>query len=511
MKDLTNNSPAGDPPAHYQQQEDPCLDLPAMQLSPMAMPDEVLRSTAQRSTAQPRTRRGWSTPTVFLLLVLSLYRLPHASAANSFSTGASDFRRLQPSVCSCAPMEYTFELDLTLTCPKKPPINNPFVNLDSANPGMTEYFCEVRRGVENAPPVTDFVPVEINDIRVIELDVGFKPQKSLVLSGLQAVSGFKFQFESKLSEGLENIPGGLQVILTGQNEAGELITNIWATSYTLNNCDTEPIYTPRITNTDPSIGWSALVDEMPPLRELCPAVPATDEPSVNPTKAPTPKPTPTPTDTPTFSPTTDAPTKAPTPKLTPTPTDPPTFSPTTVAPNARPTDPPTRSPTFPPTQKSTPTDPPSTNAPTDAPLTPAPTSGVPSTPTPTPRSSLRPEHSMEPTPFSMSYSMSFNFDDLGMFNTDVLSDYFNLVDMDSLSSSEDKKAKSGKRSKEGKSSKSSKESAKNGKGSNSKSSKSKHGKASTSNKEQSSSKDGRQRQLRLRRTPLADKLFFVEP
>ena len=255
MKDLTNSNPVGAPPHHYEQyQEDHDHDFPAMKVSPM-----VMRGDALHSTPQAYTRLGWSTPTVLLLLVLSLYHLPHASSSNSVSAWALKSRRLQPSVCSCAPMEYTFELDLTLTCPKKPPINNPFVNLDSANPGMTEYFCEVRRGVENDPPGTDFVPVEINDIRVIELDVGFKPQKSLRLSGLQAVSGYKFKFESKLSEGLENIPGGLQVILIGQNEAGEFITNIWATLYTLNNCDTEPIFTSRITNTDPSIGWSVLV------------------------------------------------------------------------------------------------------------------------------------------------------------------------------------------------------------------------------------------------------------
>jgi hypothetical protein len=155
-------------------------------------------------------------------------------------------------------MTYTFELDLTLTCPP-PLLNNPIVNLDITNPGMNKYFCEVEQSQEEAPVVTDFVPVEINLIRVIELDVDFNPQKSLVLSDLQAVSGDTFQFNSKLSEGLENIPGGLQVILTGQNMDGQTITKTWATSYALNNCDTEPIFTPRMTNTDPSIGWSVLV------------------------------------------------------------------------------------------------------------------------------------------------------------------------------------------------------------------------------------------------------------
>eukprot|EP00978_Attheya_sp_CCMP212_P045798 scaffold360566_cov29-Attheya_sp.AAC.1 len=169
---------------------------------------------------------------------------------------------------------------------------------------MTEYFCAVRQSLGES--VTDFVPVEINEIRVIELDRDFNTQKSLVLGGLQAVSGFTFQFESKLSEGLDNIPadipGGLSVTLVGQNEAGQVITNIWATSYAFNNCDTEPIFTPRIINTDPSIGWSALVDETLPLNELCPAVhaPATDAPLMKPTKVPTP----TPTDPPTPSPTT---------------------------------------------------------------------------------------------------------------------------------------------------------------------------------------------------------------
>jgi len=262
MRDLTNSNPVGDPPPHYQQQEDPHLDFPAMQLSPMAMRDEVLRSTAQRSTAQPLTRRGWSTPTTLLLLALSLCRLPYASSSDSFSAWTSASRRLQPSDCSCAPMEYTFELDLTLTCPP-PNINNPTVNVD-ISPGIAEYFCEIRQGVvDPSSPVTIFVPVEINEIRVIELDRGFQPQKSLVLGGLQAVSGFTFQFESKLTEGLDDIPadipGGLQIILRGKNAAGQAIINTWAISYSHNNCDTEPIYTPRTPNTDPSIGWSALV------------------------------------------------------------------------------------------------------------------------------------------------------------------------------------------------------------------------------------------------------------
>jgi len=90
--------------------------------------------------------------------------------------------------------------------------------------------------------------------------------------------------------------------------------------------------------------------------------------------------------------------------------------------------------------------------------------------------------------------MNFNFDYTDMFDEDVLADYFHLVDMDSSSSSKDKKAKSGKHSKQGKGSKSKSSNGKQGKGS----------------KEKSSSKDGRQRQLRLRRTPLADKLIRVE-
>jgi hypothetical protein len=242
MRVLTNSNPAGDPHPHYQQ-EDPFFDLPAIQPSPMAM----------RNDQPLRTRRGWSTPGAFLLLALSLCRLPYASSSESFS--ASNPKRLQPAVCSCAPVEYMFKLDLSLIASE--------VNLDTRNPGIADHVCSVNS--EDGTLVTDSVPVEITDIHVLEVGVDLTtPQKSLVLGGLQAVSGYTFKFESKLSEqGLEtipaDIPGGLQVTLVGKNEAGQVITNVWATSYAFNNCNTVPIYTPQTPNTLPSIGWCALV------------------------------------------------------------------------------------------------------------------------------------------------------------------------------------------------------------------------------------------------------------
>jgi hypothetical protein len=199
---------------------------------------------------------------VLLLLVLSLCHLPDAfSSPNSFSALASDSRRLQPFICSCAPINITFELDLTLTgCPQAGGGGELIVNVDKTNPGILGLDCANYK-MDSREPITDFVPVVINKVQVNEYYEDHSSYSRLYLDDIEYKSGFTFQYTSLLSEDpqLRNIPTWFEIILRGENQFGEAIGSGWQIKYVSNNCNTEPIITPRINNTTPSIGWTKLV------------------------------------------------------------------------------------------------------------------------------------------------------------------------------------------------------------------------------------------------------------
>ena len=90
-----------------------------------------------------------------------------------------------------------------------------------------------------------------------------------------------------LSDQIENVPGGVILILFGVNAANEVIQNTVAWIYTLNYCDEVPL------SPGAEVGWVTLESFDPPYSEFCDA--ATDPPTLTPSKSPTLTPSKSPT------------------------------------------------------------------------------------------------------------------------------------------------------------------------------------------------------------------------
>jgi len=222
-------------------------------------------------------------------------------------------------ICSCSPSIFNFRLDLSLTCPP--------VNL-TKGPGIKDYFCTISKSAN----VTDVVPVSVDRIDLLELDLDFDVMDQTEYVG-SFNSGTTFNYTSVAATGaqtVDDIPGGLQIILTAQNAAGEQVQNLWILAYT-NNCSFAPVF-----DVGSSIGWVVFEDgSLPPREELCTAVQTTPAPTFAPTVPPagTQPPTPiTSTEVPTFLPSTAPPigTVAPSPSPAPVAPTPDTLEPTPI-------------------------------------------------------------------------------------------------------------------------------------------------------------------------------------
>jgi len=118
-------------------------------------------------------------------------------------------------------------------------------------PGIDEIACTVE-----PPNVDDPFVVEVSDIVITELDQDLRPIKEETMTGTFE-DGEVLTYESNIADPEAitptNIPGGLQISLTGVNAAGTELKNIWVVLFT-NDCENYPVIESQM-----QIGWTVFV------------------------------------------------------------------------------------------------------------------------------------------------------------------------------------------------------------------------------------------------------------
>ncbi|KAL7567136.1 hypothetical protein ACA910_009463 [Epithemia clementina (nom. ined.)] len=265
----------------------------------------------------------WLDSTLFLKLSVALTLLGQVSAQHG------------SGICSCSPSFMTFKILFNLTCPG---------NIDKATrPGIADTACEAGNIDGGNDQNTDYVPVTITKVEILELDADQGVLKGVTNTG-DFVNGQEFNYTSVAVDNpeLDIAVNGLQMTLDGRNLNGDQILNTWVIVFT-NECGIFPLL-----EAGDEIGWTEFVSSTLPQAQYCPGVP-TDAPSAFPSVSALPS------TEPSLSPS-DYPSSLPSWSPSVNPSSIPTFSPSanpTLSPSVNPTDDPTLSPSVNPTDDPT--------------------------------------------------------------------------------------------------------------------------------------------------------------
>ncbi len=150
-------------------------------------------------------------------------------------------------VCGCSAAEYTFLLDFGLTCP-------PTNVRTGTGSGVLRVSCLVS---PFGAPTDKLNPVVIDSVSVLELD-----QSNNVLVEERVGGGFvdgdSFSYSSVINnpddvKSIQNIPKALQLNLSGRNEDGVMLMNVFVITFT-NECGLTPVL-----QVGESAGWVRFV------------------------------------------------------------------------------------------------------------------------------------------------------------------------------------------------------------------------------------------------------------
>ena len=160
------------------------------------------------------------------------------------------------TLCACNPAVYTFELIFDAVCED--------TNVDGL--GIENSDCFVApAGIDQ--DITDFRPVAVSGIDILELD------QTLVPFAFQPIRGdfrngdiFTYTSVTATDPNLppERLPGGFQMNVLGVNNIDQAIQNVWIITFT-NECGVFPIF-----SIGEQIGWTKLINITLPDRTYCP-------------------------------------------------------------------------------------------------------------------------------------------------------------------------------------------------------------------------------------------------
>jgi hypothetical protein len=167
--------------------------------------------------------RSWTTLVVTAAALLSS---THFTAAQLIGT----------DICGCQPVTYTFTFDFGLTCDDG----------TISGPGINETACLTEVRGEAEVPEEDKVPVTVQSIQIFELDENKQVFSQTVRTGT-FLDGSNFTYTSIIStisdlEDPEQLPRGLQLVITGLNNKEESTVQTYIITYT-NDCGIFPILT----------------------------------------------------------------------------------------------------------------------------------------------------------------------------------------------------------------------------------------------------------------------------
>ena len=159
-------------------------------------------------------------------------------------------------LCACSPAVYTFELIFDATCDE--------TNVDGLGIENSDCFVSAA-GID--PDITDFRPVAVSSIDILELDQTlvpfvFRPYRGSFRNGDTFTYTSVVGTDPNLPPG--RIPGGFQMNILGVNAIDQDIQNVWIITFT-NECGVFPIF-----SAGEQIGWTKLIDISLPEEIYCP-------------------------------------------------------------------------------------------------------------------------------------------------------------------------------------------------------------------------------------------------
>jgi hypothetical protein len=156
-------------------------------------------------------------------------------------------------ICACQPSVYEITLGTGLICE----------DATVEGPGIVEIACLVSSRLPDTVNVTDFVPVTVSEIQVLELDEFQDPIGQSVYTDGPYFDGDFVTYTSIVRTQPDiitptTLPRGLQVSIVGNNARNQPIVNTWAILYS-NDCGIFPLLT-----VGQVIGWSIFVSHRKP-------------------------------------------------------------------------------------------------------------------------------------------------------------------------------------------------------------------------------------------------------
>ena len=177
-------------------------------------------------------------------VALSLFSLGATAQILFEEESASD----DGPICACSPSKFSFTLDFSLTCP---PVDV------TRNDGIAATFCAMSSFGDVGEEIEDLVPVEVQNLNVLELGQNFQVLKQENITGVN-LEGDSFDYESvMLDPSVEEKPKVIQLNIFARNADGDPIVNFFAISFT-NDCDTFPTMIEG-----ESAGWTRFVSILP--------------------------------------------------------------------------------------------------------------------------------------------------------------------------------------------------------------------------------------------------------
>ena len=151
-------------------------------------------------------------------------------------------------ICACSPSVYEFTMDFLLTCE----------STTVKSPGIEDIECLVEAtDVGQAEEVTDYTPVAVMSIDLLELDQSLAVLAQRYYDETMFRNSDKFTYTSVIAkdstEDASMIPKGIQLSIVGQNALEETLRLKWIIRYN-NDCDVFPILTEG-----QHIGWTIFV------------------------------------------------------------------------------------------------------------------------------------------------------------------------------------------------------------------------------------------------------------
>ena len=151
-------------------------------------------------------------------------------------------------ICACQPTAYEITLDFQLVC------NDANVQ----GPGINETACVISSRLPDSVNLTDLVPVQVDDLQILELDQNQNIVGQTVYTDGPYLNGNKIYYTSILRSdpNLVNsvsLPSGIQVSINGNNALNQPLFNSWGILYD-NDCGVFPIV-----EIGEKIGWSVFV------------------------------------------------------------------------------------------------------------------------------------------------------------------------------------------------------------------------------------------------------------